>query len=64
MNKHDMAIEKIEHYICENMGSTTPEYIEAMAKLTTALADLIKARTAAATSEVIISHQNQSELFP
>lgn len=62
--KHDVTVEQIENFIIKNMDNrTTPDHIEAMARLATALADLIKARAAASTSDVIISHQTQNNLF-
>lgn len=60
-----MVEEKIEDFICENIGtSLLPQDIEAMAKLTTALAELTKARAAQKTSNLFISQQNHDNLFP
>ncbi len=65
MDKNDMTIEKIEDFICENIGKCQlPEDIEAMAKLTTALAEFIRARTAIKTSNLFTSQQNRDDLFP
>ncbi len=65
MDKNDMTIEKIEDFICENIGKCQlPEDIEAMAKLTTALTELTKARAAMKTSNFFISQQNLDDLSP
>lgn len=57
-----MVEEKIEDFICENIGKCQlPEDIEAMAKLTTALAEFTKAKAALKTSNLFISQQNHAE---
>lgn len=64
VSKHDVTIEKIEDFICKNIDKyTLPDEIDAMSRITAALADLIRARTAVTTSDAIISHQAQNNLF-